>query len=239
MAAIINWLDAETLALLGAGLKFTVGLTIVTSILSLVLGMLMGTLRLSRKRWHRWLGGMHVEIHRNVPALVLILFWAFAIPNLFPEDLRQQLFFNNRFILGLKEWTGLPLVYYGIAAALALTLNTSAYIAELFRSGVGTIPQEHVDAARTLGSSTWEVYRRILIPQGLRVAMPAISTRLIHNMKNTSLAAFVAVPELFHSTQASITLSFKAFELLLTAAVIYLALSFLFSQSLRWVEQRI
>ena len=234
-----TWLDEEIIALLINGLRFTILLTLLTSILSLALGLLIGTLRLSRKRWHQWIGALHVEIHRNVPALVLILFWAFAIPNLFPQPLRQQIFFDNAFIAWLKTVTGLPLVYYGIAAALALTLNTSAYIAELFRAGVGTIAQEHVDAARTMGASTWGIYQRILLPQGLRTAMPAISTRLIHNMKNTSLAAFVSVPELFHSTQGAITRSFQAMDLLLVAALIYLSLSVICSQSLRWVERRV
>lgn len=236
---IFGWLDNDTLALLAMGVKFTIGLTVITSIASMLLGLTLGTLRLSRKRWHWAVSGLFVELHRNVPALVLILFWAFAIPNLFPQALRQPLFFDNWFVNTLKQWTGLPLPYYGLAAMLALTLNTSAYIAELFRAGVGTIPQEHVDGARTLGATTWEIYRKILVPNGLRVAMPAISTRLIHNMKNTSLATFVAVPELFHNVQAAITISFRAVELLIVAAVLYLVLSLCFSQSLQWVEQRL
>lgn len=204
-----------------------------------MLGVGVGSMRLTGRRWVRRLGALHVEIHRNVPALVLIIFWAFAVPNLVPNATRQRFFFANPVIQYLEGLTGLPLIYYGLAVALALTLNTSAYIAEIFRAAVGTVSQEHVESALTLGASRKQVYWRILLPQGMRAAMPAITTRLIHNLKNTSLASFVSVPEFFQSTQLAITRSFRAMEYLLLAAVVYLILSWLFSEFLRWCASRI
>lgn len=236
---IFNWLTDETARLLLEGLILTIILTIITSALSLAIGLGVGALRLMQRRSWRWLAGVYVDLHRNVPALVLIIFWAFALPNLFPLELRQVLFFDNKFVAWLSAWTNLSVPYYALAAILALTLNTSAYLAELFRAGVGTIAQEHLDAARTLGASSLIIFRRILLPQGLRASFPAISTRLIHNMKNTALVAFVAVPEFFHSTQTAITQTFRALEFLLLAAVIYLVLSFLLSVCLSWIEQHL
>lgn len=232
-----GWLTGETIDLLARGVGYTVMLTAITSVLSLAIGILMGTFRLSSSEPLRTLGTVYVEIHRNIPALVLIIFWAFAVPNLFPPEARAAIFFNNPLMEGLSDLTGLPLAYYGLAVILALTLNTSAYLAELFRAGVGTIASEHTEAARSLGASAGVVYWKIVLPQGVRAAFPAISTRLIHNMKNTSLAAFVSVPELFQGTQTAITRTFRAVELLLLAAVIYLTLSVLFSALLRWIEQ--
>jgi polar amino acid transport system permease protein len=182
---------------------------------------------------------VHVEIHRNIPALVLIIFWAFALPNLLPPGMRQTIFFKNIIMDGVSDLTGLSVPYYALAAAFALTLNTSAYLAELFRAGVGTIPREHLDAARSLGASPAVVLRTILIPEGIRASFPAMSTRLIHNMKNTALAAFVSVPELFHGIQTAITRSFRAVEFLLLAAVIYLLLSYGYSLLLTAVERRL
>lgn len=223
--------------MLAQGALFTVVLTAVTSLFSFVMGVGVGWLRLSERRIARMAAGVFVDTFRNIPALVLIIFFAFAVPNMFPPEVRQRLFFNNM----LAEWgqgfTGLSLPYYGLAAALALTLNTSAYLAELFRAGVGTIPQEMVDAARTMGGTKTAVFAQILLPEGVRAAFPAITTRLIHNMKNTALASFVAVPELFHATQASITRSFRATEFLLVAALLYLLLSFVFSTFLRRIER--
>ena len=135
--------------------------------------------------------------------------------------------------------TGLSLPYYGIAACVGLVLNTSAHLAELFRAGVSTLPRQHVDAARTLGARRREVFWTILLPGGMRAAFPAVTTRLIHNMKNTALASFVAVLELFHAVQGSITSSFRATELLTAAAVLYLFLSFGMSALLRRVDVRL
>ena len=133
----------------------------------------------------------------------------------------------------------ISLPYYFFAAVLALTLNTSAYMAELFRAGVGTIPQEYVDGARSLSASSRDVFWLILLPEGVRAAFPAMSTRLIHNMKNTALAAFVAVPEFFHGTQTAISRSFFALEYLALAAIVYLGLAFALGEILRRIEVRL
>ncbi|KAA3661037.1 MAG: ABC transporter permease subunit [Chloroflexi bacterium] len=232
----MNWLTGETVVLLVQGVLFTVVLTAVTSMSSFVIGIGVGRMRLSQPPIVRTAASVFVDTFRNIPALVLIIFFAFAVPNLFPPALRQRFFFNNM----LAEWgqgiTGLSLPYYALAAAAALTLNTSAYLAELFRAGVGTIPQEMVDAARSMGGTKTAVFYQILLPEGVRAAFPAITSRLIHNLKNTALASFVAVPELFHATQSSITYSFRATEFLLLAAVLYLLLSFLLSVFLRRIE---
>ena len=231
------WFDGALIEVFVRGLWLTILLTVVTSLLSMLLGVGVGMLRLSQRRWMRLLGAIHVEIHRNVPALVLIIFWAFAIPNLFPTGVRQQLFFDNGVINWLGDLAGVPLVYYALAAVIALTLNTSAYIAELFRAGVGTIERDVIEGARTLGASKRVIFARFLLPLGIRAAFPAIATRLIHNMKNTSLAALVSVPELFHSMQTGISLTFRALELLLVVAVIYLLLSICMSALFKWIEQ--
>lgn len=235
---MFEWLDPQITALLFKGLALTIVLTGVTSVLSLVLGVFIGTLKLSRRAVPPKLAMIYIEIFRNIPALVLIIFFAFAFPNLFPPELRSKVFFDNPIINAAGAWTGLSVPYYTLAAGLALTLNTSAYLAEIFWAGVGTIHQDYIEASRTLGANQLVVLRRIIIPQGLRAAFPAISNRLIHNMKNTALAAFVATPEFFHGVQSAITRSFRALELLTLAALVYLLLSFSFSSLLGWIDNR-
>jgi His/Glu/Gln/Arg/opine family amino acid ABC transporter permease subunit len=234
-----QWLAPETISLLGRGILITVILTIVTTVFSLILGITVGTMRLSAPPILRRLAGIYVDIFRNIPALVLIIFFAFAVPNLFTPEARQTIFFDNSLAAWAQRLTGVSLPYYALAAMIGLTLNTSAYLAELFRAGVGTIAQEVVDAARSLGASKTAVFWQILLPQGIRSAFPAISTRLIHNMKNTALAAFVSVPEFFQATQIAITRSFRAVELLFLAATIYLFLSFLFAAILHRIDQHL
>ena len=233
----MDWLSPELGRLLARGLLYTVALTAITSLLSLIAGILVGSLRISGRPLLSRAAAVYVEIFRNIPALVLIIFFAFAVPNLFAVELRQTLFFDNTVVNWAEILSGLLLPYYAMAVILALTLNTSAYLAELFRAGVGTIPRQIVDAARSLGATRKAVYRQILLPQGIRAAFPAIATRLIHNMKNTALASFVAVPEFFHSTQTSITRSFFALQFLLLAALIYLLMSATFAALLRQIER--
>ncbi len=226
------------MALLG-GLGLTVLLTALTSASSLALGIGVGTLRLSGRPIVRRSAGVFVDVFRNIPALVLIIFWAFAVPNLFSAEVRRAIFFDNSPAIWARQLTGLALPYYALAAAIGLTLNTSAYLAELFRAGVGTIPQAIVDAARSLGATPSALFWRVLLPQGLRAAFPAITTRLIHNMKNTALAAFVAVPEFFQATQTAISQSFQAVEILFLAAAIYWLLSLSFAVLLNQVDRRL
>jgi His/Glu/Gln/Arg/opine family amino acid ABC transporter permease subunit len=227
------WLTPDTLGLLVHGLVVTVALALVTGGLAMVLGLGVGWMKLSASRGLRAVGTVYVETFRNIPSLVAIIFWAYALPNAFPPDLRRSLFFDNPFFNSVELMTGLLIPYYALAAVLGLTLNTSAYVAELFRAGVGTLSREHWDAARSLGASPRRAFMYVLLPQGLRAASPALVTRLVHNLKNTALASFVAVPELFNAVQTAISRSFYAVELLLAASVLYWLLSWGFAWLLR------
>ncbi|MFK7805907.1 MAG: amino acid ABC transporter permease [Anaerolineae bacterium] len=233
-----EWLTPQAIELLWRGLVLTLVVTAITTAGSLLLGIFVGTMRLTGKPIVSRLSRIYIEIHRNIPALVLVIFWAFAVPNIFPQSLRQQIFFNNQFFDQISELTGISLPYYLFAGMLGLTLNTSGYLAELFRAGASTIPADQIDSARSLGASRWTIFWKILLPDGFRAAFPTISTRLIHNFKNTSLVSLVAVPVFFHGVQGSINKTFRATEFLLLAAVVYLILTALLAWLLRSIESR-
>lgn len=237
MFQAVSWFTPEVAHLLLSGLAVTAVLTLITSAGALLLGVGVGWLRLSASRPLRSLSVVYVEVFRNVPALVGVVFWAYALPNAFDPVTRRALFFDNALMEMLTRITGLAIPYYALGAALGLTLNTSAYIAELFRAGVGTLAREHWEAARSLGASRRRAFLNLLLPHGLRAASPALVTRLVHNMKNTALASLVAVPEFFKAVQTSITRSFHAVELLLLASVGYWLLSWSFAWLLRrWLR---
>ncbi len=231
-----DWLTPEIVDLLVKGLTLTIVLTIITSVTSFIVGVTVGTLRLSANRLLRRAAVVFVEVFRNIPALILIIFWAFAFPSLFPESIRAWIFFDNPFMVWLQGVTGLALPYYALAVCLSLTLNTGAHLAELFRAGVGTLPRDRIESARLLGAGGALLFVTMLLPGGVRASFPAMTTRLIHNMKNTALASFVAVPELFQAVQASVTRSFRAIELLTLAALAYLVLATLMAVLLRRVD---
>ncbi len=236
---MFDWLTADAAGDLASGVMITVALTIITSPTSLLLGMAIGAGRTSPRRRLRVPAGVFVEAFRNVPALILIIFWAFAVPNLFAADVRRQLFFDNPLIDGLGAVTGLALPYHAAAACLALTLNTSAHIAEIFRGGIAAVPAEQVESSRLLGGTRSVVFRTVIAPSAIRTSFPAISTRLVHNMKNTALASFVAVPELFSEIQGAINKTFLASQYLTLAAVLYLVLSAAMSVGLGAVDRRL
>lgn len=237
--ARFDWLTDETISLLGRGVALTIALTVITGLAATAVGVAVGTARLSPSRRVRAPAVAFTEVFRNVPALIQIIFWAFAVPGIVPADLRVRLFFDNGVMGALRAISGIPIPYYGVAACLALVLNTSAYIAELFRAGVGTIPVEQLDASRTLGASRFTAFRTVLLPGGLRAAFPALSTRLIHNMKNTALVSFVAVPEFFSGIQASIQETFRATEFLFLGAVVYLGLAALMAAGFDVIDRRL
>lgn len=229
----MTWWDADV----ANGVAVTVVLAVLTSVAAMTVGLVAAIGRRSRRRFVPQVAGGFVELFRNVPALILMIFFAFAVPNVFPADLRRTLFFDNAAVDLLSTITRLPIPYYGIAAATALTLNTGAHLAEILRSGMDAVPGDRIDAARSLGASARTAYFSITIPDGLRIAFPGVTNRLVHNLKNTALASFVAVPDAFNRIQGLITRTFDATNLLIAAAVIYLALATALEFGLHRIER--
>ena len=110
--------------LLAQGLLVTVALTVITSAAALIIGVLVGWLRLAASPLARGLGAIYVEIFRNVPALVGIIFWAYAFPNAFALNVRSDLFFNNWVVNGLGQVTGLGIPYYAKIEVLEVVDST-------------------------------------------------------------------------------------------------------------------
>ena len=208
-----------------AGAAVTVAITIITSILSLALGVAAALGRRSARRMYRRLAGAFVETFRNIPALILLIFFAFAVPNIFSSNLRRMIFFDNAFIDALGAVTQLTIPYYAIAAVVALSANTGAHLGEVIGAGIDVIPSERIEAARTLGATRRTLYRTVIGPDAIRVSFPGITNRLVHNLKNTALVGFVTVPDLFQELQATITRTFQATNTLILAAVLYLILA--------------
>lgn len=226
-----SWLTPDIRDLLLDGVLMTIAITLITALLAFVLGIGISWLRVYS--FGRLMAAFYVEAFRNLPALVLIIFLAFALPNAFDLERRRALFYQNGLMAWLREQSGILIPYYGLAAGAAITLNTSAYIAELLRAGIHTLDQNHVEAARSLGANRQQVFFRLMLPHGIRTSSPSIITRLVHHLKNTALVSFVAVPELFKATQTAISRTFYAIELLIVAAVLYWSLAWSWAWLLR------
>ena len=195
-----------------SGLKVTVQLSAVAMVASFVLGLAIAVLRLSPLRPLRAAAVAYVEFFRNTPLVVQIFFWYFGSYQLLPAALNDWLNNHN---------------FEFAAAVIALTIYTSAFIAEDIRSGILAVPGEQMEAARSAGFSYLAAMRRVILPQAVRITVPPLVNQFLNLTKNSSLAMTIGVAELTYQARQVESYSFKGFEAFTAATVVYLALSLL------------
>lgn len=192
------------------GLKLTVEISLISSGLALLLGIIFGLGRLSSFKPYYYFSTVYVEFFRNTPLLVQLFFWYFALPQALPEAWREFLFSQN---------------YEFISATLGLSIYTGSFMAEVIRAGIQSIPKGLLEAAYSSGLSYFQVLRKIILPLAFRSIIPPLGSEFLNNMKNSSLAMVVGVPELCWQSQQIESLTFRGFEATTAATFIYLSLS--------------
>jgi polar amino acid transport system permease protein len=197
--------------LLIQGLGYTIVVALASSVLSFALGAALAMARFWPTGWLTHAARAWVEIVRNIPGLFWILFFYFALPELLP------------FGSVLHAWPHYALV----AATLGLALDNGAYLSDILLNGMTKIPSGQRDAAASCGLSLWKECLWLLCPQSLRSMAPALTNRMVHNFKNTSLCIAIALPELTWATQQIESITFKSLEVTLVATLIYAFGSFL------------
>jgi len=190
------------------GARITVWLTVVSGIIGIVLGVLAGIGRMSTFAPLRWLCAFYVWIFRGTPLLLQILFVWLAAPQFLPDALQPSDF---------------------ACAIIALSLNIGAYNTECVRAGILAVPHGQIEAARALGLSPVQTFIDIMLPQSMRVALPALANNLASLVKDSSLAYAISVVELTmvgYRVQAE---SYQPIPVFLTVALIYLILTTAFT----------
>ena len=124
------------------------------------------------------------------------------------------------------------------AVVMALTMNTAAFQAEIFRGGLLTIPSGQVEATRMLGIGVLAIRVRILIPQMMRLVLPALINETISILKNSSLISVIAVTELMRTSQQVVSVTYRPLETYMIAAVIYPAMNLVLARAGAWFERR-
>lgn len=203
------------------GLGVTVRISLISSALALGLGTVLGIARLSLFAPLRLTATAVVEFFRNTPLLVQLFFWYFAFPAILPENIRELLFTGN-----FEFW----------CATIGLSVYTSAFMAEVIRAGLQSIPKGLLEAAYSSGLNYVQVLRTIILPMAFRAIIPPLGSEFLNNMKNSSLAMVVGVAELTWQSQQVESLTFKGFEATSAATVLYLSLSLLISFILNGVN---
>lgn len=193
-----------------SGVQVTIRLSVVAIALSFLLGLVIAVMRMSRVRPVRWFAHGYLEFFRNTPLLVQIFFWYFGSYKILPAAVNDWLVSTD---------------FEFASAVIALTIYTSAFIAEDLRSGVLSIPKEQMEAAQSSGFSYLRSMRYIILPQAVRITIPPLINQFLNLMKNSSLAMTIGVAELTYQARQVESYTFKGFEAFTAATLIYLAMS--------------
>lgn len=200
--------------LLVQGLKITIFLFLVSTIAALVVGALFGILGAGKSRILRFVSEVFVEFNRNTPMVVKLFFLYFGF--------------------GLDAY---------VAAIVGLTLHQSAYMAEVIRAGIQSVPPGQMSAAQSTGLNRIQALRHVVLPQALVLVIPPLTTQIIETLKNSSIAMTIAIPELTFQTQEIETLTFRGFEAATAATLIYLMIGLVVSVGAivleRWLSRRL
>jgi polar amino acid transport system substrate-binding protein len=215
-----RWLDCLRLLLEGAAV--TIQVSVSGMLLAIALGLPIALTRLYGFRPMRFAAMVYVEFFRGIPVLLLLYFLYYGLPTVSE---------NN----GLGESLKLSAL---AAAVLGFGLNYAAYEAEIYRAGIGSIPVGQWEAAASLGMSPWLTFRRIILPQAIRIILPPMTNDFIALFKDTSLVSVIAVVELTKQYQILAKSSMRYLEIGLATAGLYLVMSVPLGYLSRYLEKR-
>ncbi len=194
-----------------SGVKITLELSMVSIVFAFLLGLIIAVMRMSNVRPIRWFAHGYLEFFRNTPLLVQIFFWYFGSYKILPT--------------AINDWLNTMNIEFS-AAVIALSIYTSAFIAEDIRSGVRSIPKEQMEAARSSGFSYLRSMQYIILPQAVRLTIPPLINQFLNLTKNSSLAMAIGVVELTYQARQVESYTFKGFEAFSAATLVYVVISF-------------
>ncbi|WIV19460.1 amino acid ABC transporter permease [Paenibacillus polygoni] len=207
---------SEYLPLMLKGMLITIGLSIVSILLGAILGFVVSLGKISAKAYLHWPSSLYINFFRGTPFYVQILIIHFGL---------------------------VPLILGGsnaiVAGILAMTLNSAAYTAEIYRAGIQSLEKGQTEAAFSLGMTKFQTMRHIVIPQAIRRMIPAFGNEFIVLVKDSSLLAIIAIPEIMYYSQMMSGQYYAVWEPYLTAALIYFVLTYLLSKFLNYVERKL
>lgn len=143
-------------------------------------------------------------------------------------------------LFGEPLMRALPFLRDGIYYAIfALSLNTAGYTGEILRGAILAVPHGEVEAGKAFGMSGWLIFRRITLPRAIRICLPAMSTETILLLKATSLASTITVYEVLGMAQFLRSQSYRIYETLLSAGIVYILLVFILTRLMNWLERHL
>jgi len=204
----------QIIAFLPDGILATFEVTVLSILFALILGLLTGLGRISRVKILNRIATVYVEVIRGIPLLVQLFYIYYAMGKI----------------------VQVPRL---VAAVTAMTICYGAYLGEIFRAGIQSIPKGQMEAALALGLTRWQAMRRIILPQTIKVILPPVGNEFIALLKDSSLVSILAVADLLRRGREYASKTFYYFETYTVVALVYLVLTLFFSKLVSLMEERL
>ncbi len=210
------------------GVAVTAFITVSAFMFTLVLGMIGGLGRLSQNFLIHGIATLYVEIVRGIPLLVQLIWWYFAFPVV---------------IQGIGRWLNIEAIanYQSNAiftAVTGLTVCYGAYMSEIYRAGIQSIPKGQAEAARSLGMTPFQSMRHVVLPQAVRMVLPPVGNEFIALLKDSCLVSVVAVADLTRRGREFMAVHFNPIEVWTMVALLYLVMTLFLARLVSWVEKK-
>ncbi|MBI9075190.1 MAG: amino acid ABC transporter permease [Desulfatibacillum sp.] len=207
------------------GIWTTIHLSLLAWVIGSMLGLMVALARLAPYRVVRFAGGAYVQVFRNIPLLVQMFFWYFAVPALLPREMGRWL---NHEVPHLGYYCGV----------VCLGTYTASRVAEVIRSGFLAVPKGVTMAALATGLSPWNTYRHVTIPYALRISMPLLSNEILSCFKNSALTMTIGVMETTGMAGLIDSFTFHGLETTTAASLVYLAITLCVVAAFARVEKK-
>lgn len=195
--------------------KYSIPITLVTFVIGLIVALFTALMRISTSRVLRGIARIYISIIRGTPMIVQLFIIFYGIPEL------GRLITNN----SDSQWTLAPVV----AAIIGLSLNVGAYASEIIRGGILSIPKGQTEAAYSIGMNYRQTVQRIVLPQAIRVSVPALGNTFLSLIKDTSLLGFILVAEMFRKAQEVASTTYEYLTIYILVALLYWVVCFIIS----------
>lgn len=202
------------------GVPVTVGVTLIAMVTGVVLGLVLALMKMSRIKVLTALASLYIEIIRGTPLIVQALIMAYGLPQLLQSS-------------GISfRWP-----YLIIPAVIVCGLNSAAYVAEVIRSGIQAVDKGQMEAARSIGMTKGQAMKLIVIPQALKIVLPAFGNEFVSPIKETSVLSYVGVVEILRKGALWNAATFNTFEAYIGVALVYMLLTIPTSKLVKRLEK--
>ena len=210
-----------------SGLSITLALGLSAWLIALALGTLLGILRTLPNRWLSGIAAAYVELFRNVPLLVQIFIWYFAMPEILPFGMGEA----------IKSMS--PLAQQFTTAMLCLGFFTAARVCEQVRSGIRALPPGQKNAGLAMGFTLGQTYRYVLLPMSFRIILPPLTSEFLNIFKNSAVASTIGLLELAAQGRQLVDYTAQPYEAFIAVTLTYMLINITVMSLMRWLEGRV